>query len=100
MKRFWRVQPNGASLFGHRSKLGAVAVEGVFAFTDPKLMFQTYTWIHVKKRPQNFEMVSFAGEIVAQPEDSEGVVVEPQNELSREPLVNWLSSIGVTVVLS
>lgn len=94
MTRFWRVQPKGAKLFGHKSGLAYEKQEGIFAFEDPLLLFDTYTWIKVKKNLDAYEMVVFEGRVLARPEDSEGIVVHPLRERSRMPMRRWLETIG------
>lgn len=91
---FYRVQPKGKSLFGHTSGLAYEKVPGVFAFTDPEQLFDTYTWIHVRKSLSNYEMVKFRGRVIDRPDDSEGVVVEPESELERLPLEQWLATLN------
>lgn len=91
---FYRVQPTGKDVFGHTSGLAYEKVKGIFAFTDPEQLFDTYTWIHVKKKINEYEMVTFHGTVVDRPEDSEGVVVAPQKVIKREPLKSWLDSLN------
>jgi hypothetical protein len=93
-ERYWRVQPNGRSLFGHSSKLGAEPVRGLFAFANPETLFDTFTWIHVRKRIDSYQMVEFEGFLATCPDDSEGVVVIPAIEVERVPLADWLRSVG------
>jgi hypothetical protein len=86
-KIYYRVQPKGADLFNHQSGLGAEKnLGGVFAFEDPEQLYDTYTWNHVRKNLGDYEMVEFRGEPVARPEDSEGIVVKPTEELRRRPM--------------
>lgn len=92
--KFFRVQPKGRSLFGHTSKLASDPVRGLFAFEDPAMLFETYTWLHVKKHISSYEMVIFEGRIIERPADSEGVVVQPIQELSRLALRDWLDQAG------
>ena len=91
---FYRVQPNGKDVFGHISGLAYEQVPGIFAFTDPQQLFDTYTWIHVKKKVSDYEMVTFQGTVVERPEDSEGVVVKPERVIDRMPLEDWLQSLN------
>jgi hypothetical protein len=100
MPRFFRVQPNGLSLFGHRSKLGAEPVVGVFAFEHPDTLFGTYSWIHISKRLPGYEMIEFDGVLLERPSDSEGVVVEPLREICRTPMVEWLPKNGYLAIVS
>jgi hypothetical protein len=93
---FWRVQPAGRNLFGHQSRLAFDKVAGIFAFADPRQLFDTYTWIHVRKNVNAYEMISFLGEVTDEPPDSEGVVVKPERVLTREPLVTWLDRVMET----
>lgn len=46
---FYRAQPIGKDLFSHTSGLAYEKVPGVFAFEDPAKIFDTYSWIHMKK---------------------------------------------------
>ena len=94
MSRFYRVQPIGMRLIGHRSKLGTTPVGGVFAYEDPSTMFGTYSWIYISKRLPKYEMIEFEGRIVERPADSEGVVVTPIREISRTPMLQWLAQSG------
>jgi len=100
MSRFYRVQPKGLSLVGHRSRLGASPVEGVFAFEDPDTLFGTYSWIHISKKLPNYEMIEFEGLVVERPSDSEGVVVDPLREIRRTPMVEWLPKHGYLAIVS
>lgn len=99
MPRYYRVQPKGLSLFGHRSRLGTTPVGGVFAYSQPETMFGTYSWLYIQKRIPKYEMIEFDGRLVEQPEDSEGVVVEPVRELARAPLRDWMSEHGYAIVV-
>lgn len=92
--RYYRAQPNGLSLFGHRSKLGSDPVHGIFAYEDPSVLFRTYSWLHIRKRLPQYEMLTFEGKLVDRPEDSEGVVVLPTREISRIPMSQWLRDNG------
>lgn len=92
--KFYRVQPNGKQLFGHRSKLADVPVAGIFAYKNPETLFDNYTWLHFRKRLKEYEMVEFDGVVVDAPEDSEGVVVAPKRELKRTPMLKWLEQHG------
>jgi hypothetical protein len=91
---FWRVQPKGKGVLDHTSGLAFEKVDGIFAFTDPSQLFDTYTWIHVRKSVDDYEMVTLTGTIVDRPDDSEGVVIRPEAVLSREPLGSWLASVS------
>lgn len=86
---FYRANPIGKSLFGHTSGLASEKVSGIFAFEDPNMLFDTYSWIHMKKNPENYELVTFKGKLVDRPADSEGVVVEPEEVLSKMPLSDF-----------
>jgi hypothetical protein len=87
----YRFQPVGKSLHGHTSGLGAEKVEGIFAFTDPSKVYDTITFLHMKRQGlQNYELVKFRAHVVQRPEDSEGVVVRPsRGEGSRTPMAKW-----------
>jgi hypothetical protein len=100
MPRFYRVQPKGLSLFGHRSKLGADPVVGVFAFEHPDTLFGTYSWIHISKQLPKYEMVEFEGRLLESPADSEGVVVEPLREIRRSPMLEWLPANGYLAIIT
>jgi hypothetical protein len=100
MPKFYRVQPQGLKLIGHRSKLGTSPVGGVFAYENPDTMFGTYSWIYISKRLPAYEMVEFLGRVVERPEDSEGVVVEPLEELARTPMVEWLPANGYLAIVA
>jgi hypothetical protein len=91
---FYRTQPNGLSLFGHRSKLGADPVPGIFAYENPETLFQNYSWLYIRKRLPQYEMIVFEGKLVERPSDSEGVVVLPKREISRTPMIQWLAENG------
>ena len=98
--RFYRVQPIGLKLIGHRSKLGTTPVGGVFAYENPDTMFGTYSWIYISKRLPKYEMIEFEGRIVERPSDSEGVVVEPLREYRRTPMVEWLPKHGYLAIVT
>ncbi len=98
--RFYRVQPKGLKLIGHRSKLGTTPVGGVFAYENPDTMFGTYSWIYISKRLPNYEMIEFEGRLVERPSDSEGVVVEPLREFSRTPMAEWLPKHGYLAIIT
>lgn len=98
--RFYRVQPIGLKLIGHRSKLGTTPVGGVFAYENPDTMFGTYSWIYISKRLPKYEMIEFDGRIVERPSDSEGVVVEPLREIRRTPMVKWLPDNGYLAIVT
>jgi hypothetical protein len=100
MPRFYRVQPKGMKLFGHRSKLGAEPVGGVFAFENPDTLFGTYSWIHISKQLPKYEMVEFEGRLLESPADSEGVVVEPLREIQRSPMLEWLPANGYLAIIT
>ena len=100
MPRFYRVQPKGLNLIGHRSKLGTTPVGGVFAYENPDTMFGTYSWIYISKRLPKYEMIEFDGRIVERPSDSEGVVVEPLREIRRTPMVEWLPKHGYLAIVT
>lgn len=88
---FYRVQPKGKELKGHTSNLGSYQqVPGVFAFQDPQQLFDTATWLHVRKNLPAYEMITFTGTEVERPADSEGIVVEPHIIVSREPMTEWV----------
>lgn len=91
---YYRTQPNGLSLFGHRSKLAYTEVGGIFAYEDPSTLFRNYSWLHIRKRLPQYEMLTFEGKLVDRPEDSEGVVVLPTREISRTPMIQWLAENG------
>ncbi len=91
---YYRTQPKGLSLFGHRSKLAYEEVGGIFAYEDPAILFNNYSWIYIQKRLPKYEMIEFEGTLVDRPEDSEGVVVLPTREISRTPMIDWLASSG------
>jgi hypothetical protein len=97
---FYRVQPKGLKLFGHRSKLGSTPVGGVFAYEDPETMFGTYSWIYISKRLDRYEMIEFHGRLVERPTDSEGVVVLPLREIRRTPMVEWLPRNGYLAIVT
>ena len=98
--RFYRVQPTGLKLIGHRSKLGTTPGGGVFAYENPDTMFGTYSWIYISKRLPKYEMIEFDGRIVERPSDSEGVVVEPLREIRRTPMVEWLPKHGYVAIIT
>jgi len=83
---YYRSQPVGKDLFGHTSGLAYEKVPGIFAFEDPSQLFGTYSWIHMKKNLDNYEMIKFLGKLVDKPADSEGVVVEPKQVIQKVPL--------------
>jgi hypothetical protein len=87
---YYRVQPKGLALAGHFSGLAYEKVGGVFAVTDPRTLLGTYTWCHVSRHAADYEMVVFEGDLVAAPDDSEGVVVHPRDEGHRTPLTEWV----------
>lgn len=92
LRTFYRVQPTGKSLDTHTSGLAYDKVPGLFAFEHPDQLFDTYTWLHVRKAPEQYEMIRFLGKVVDRPADSEGVVVKPDKVLQRTPLVDWLKA--------
>ena len=92
--KFFRVQPNAKPLFGHRSKLAFDEVPGIFAYKKAETLFENYTWLHMRKRLRDYEMIEFEGDIVDEPEDSEGVVVLPRKEIKRTPMLQWLPEHG------
>jgi hypothetical protein len=87
----YRFQPVGKSLHGHTSGLGAEKVAGIFAFTDPSKVYDTVTYLHMKRQGlEKYELVKFRAHVVDRPEDSEGVVVRPsRGEGSRTPMHVW-----------
>ena len=97
-KLFWRVQPRGRSIFAHRSGLASDTTEGIFAFEDPVTLCDTYTWIHMRTRMRNYEMVGFRGRVIDRPSDSEGVVVLPIKEVTRIP-VGQVPKRNITALL-
>lgn len=62
---------------------------GIFAFDHPEKLFDTYSWIHMKKNPDNYEMIIFKGKLIDKPTNSEGVVVKPEEILDKVPLRDW-----------
>ena len=90
----YRAQPKGKSLTGHTSGLAHEKVNGIFAFEDPEMLFQTYSWSHMKKRLDEYEMITFLGKIVDRPADSEGVVVIPGRIISKVPLRQFAKQTG------
>lgn len=96
MKQYYRVQRKGRSIFGHESSIVSkdVKLPGVFAFEEPSQLFQSVTWLRVRKSPAEFEMIVFNGHLVFRPEDSEGVLISPTKELVRVPLNEWLLAVG------
>jgi hypothetical protein len=93
LSTYYRCQPKGKSLLTHTSGLAYEKVPGIFAFEDPTDLFDTYTWLHIRKRLSEYEMVRFVGELVDRPADSEGVVVKPVSILSRTPLEVWVRAV-------
>ena len=91
----YRCQPKGRSLIGHTSGLGSEKINGLFAFEKPEMIFKTYSWIHMRKNIDDYEMITFLGKIIDRPADSEGVVVIPTEILSKVPLKEFASKIGV-----
>lgn len=83
---FYRAQPKDKDLFGHTSGLAFEKVPGIFAFENPETLFDTYSWLHMKKNLDNYEMIKFKGVLIDKPADSEGVVVKPQQILEKIPL--------------
>jgi len=91
--RFYRVQPKGLGVLGHKSKLGAEPVEGVFAYENPETMFGTYSWKYISKRLPDYEMVEIDGRLIDRPPDSEGVVVEPSRVVRRTPISEFAKNL-------
>lgn len=83
---YYRVQPKGTDLFNHTSGLGYEKVNGIFAFEDIRDLFNTYSWLHMKKDIDNYEVISFFGDLIDKPINSEGVVVKPEIILNKMPL--------------
>lgn len=92
---FYRAQPKGKDLFGHTSGLAYEKVPGIFAFEEPDKLFDTYSWIHMKKNLDNFEMIKFLGKLIDKPADSEGVVVEPEEILEKTSLRDFVQQLGI-----
>lgn len=92
MATYYRFQPTGKALQGHTSGLAYEKVAGIFAFTDPCMVLDTYTWCHISKHADQYELVCFEGTLVDAPADSEGVVVLPITETYRIPLTAWSHS--------
>jgi hypothetical protein len=88
---YYRVQPKGKSIHTHQSGLAYEKVPGIFAFEDPNTIYDTYTWIHIQKNINNYEIIKFLGELVDRPSDSEGVVVKPEKILERIPMKAFVS---------
>lgn len=87
---FYRAQPKNRDLFGHTSGLAYEKVPGIFAFEDPSMLFDTYSWIHMKKNLDNYEMITFEGKLIDKPADSEGVVVKPEQIIEKVPLRDFV----------
>ena len=89
----YRIQPKGKELIGHTSGLAYEKVPGIFAFERPEQVFDTYTWLHIRRKGlKDYEMVEFLGKVVDRPANSEGVVVQPIQVLSRTPMTEWIKS--------
>lgn len=86
---FYRAQPKGKSLFHHTSGLAYEKVPGIFAFENPEKIFDTYSWVHMSKNPDDYEMITFKGKLVDRPADSEGVVVKPEQIIEQVPLTDF-----------
>lgn len=86
---FFRAQPIGKDLFNHTSKLAYEKVPGVFAYKDPRKIFETYSWIFMKKKIDEYEMIKFMGTLIDSPDDSEGLVVKPERILEKIPLKDF-----------
>jgi hypothetical protein len=95
---FYRVQPKGKSIHTHTSGLAYEKVPGIFAFDDPAQLFDTYTWLHVKKNINDYELIKLLGKEVERPPDSEGVVVQPKQVMERIPLKEWVESLPSSLV--
>jgi len=97
-RTLYRVQPIGTSIFGHSSGLAHRRMAGIFAFEDPHKLFETYTWLHIRKRLDEYELVEFVGTVVDRPADSKGVVAIPSRLVRRTPLRQWVQGVPATVV--
>jgi 2'-5' RNA ligase len=86
---FYRAQPKGKDIFHHQSGLAYEKVPGIFAFEKPDKIFETYSWLHMRKNINDYEMIIFKGELIERPEDSEGVVVKPEQIISKIPLIDF-----------
>ena len=93
----YRAQPIGRSLTGHTSGLAHEKVNGIFAFEEPEMLFQTYSWLHMRKNMDKYEMITFLGKVVDRPADSEGVVVIPGRIVSKVPLREFAERTGVSL---
>jgi len=93
---FYRAQPKGKDLFGHTSGLAYEKVQGIFAFEEPDKIFDTYSWVHMRKNIDNFEMIKFLGKLIDKPIDSEGVVVEPEKIIDKTPLRDFIQQFNVS----
>jgi len=91
----YRAQPKGRGLAGHTSGLAYEKVNGIFAFETPEQLFDTYSWLHMRKNIDDYEMITFLGQIVDRPVDSEGVVVNPVRIISRIPLRKFVEQVGM-----
>jgi len=94
LELLWRTQPIGQSLSGHRSGLAYTKTPGIFAFTAPEQLFDTYTWLHARKRIDDYEVIEFLGDVIDRPVDSEGVVVKPRTIVQRIPLRDFAQQYG------